>query len=123
MKTIKVKMNVSYATHSTKENGIVNLTLRAAYDQLTHSIEAMQMLNNDVEIQAKAKSGAIKLGSFRIKNILVDGDGESKLNFTSTKEFANLNGLNSIVPDVADDNKFAVLMVVQVEPESGGDDE
>ena len=77
MKTIKVKEVVTYAGHSLRANGSVNLTVKAMYSELTNSIQMMQMLNNDVDLKAKVADGKpMRLGYFRIQEIKVDGDGE-----------------------------------------------
>ena len=41
---IKIKEVVTYGGHSLSANGSVNLTLKAAYSELSKSIQAMQML-------------------------------------------------------------------------------
>ena len=54
MTNIKVKEVVVYGGHSMSANGSVNLTLKAQYSELPNSIRMMQLLNNDVDIKAKA---------------------------------------------------------------------
>ena len=74
---IKVKEVVKYGGHSLSANGSVNFTLKATYSELPNTIKLMQMLNNDVVIKAKVPSGSpMKLGYFRVKQIVIDGDGE-----------------------------------------------
>ena len=80
--TIKVREVVKYGGHSLSANGSVNFTLKANYSELTNSIKLMQLLNNDVIIKAKIPGvGPKKLGIFRIKQIIVDGDGESSIKY------------------------------------------
>lgn len=119
---IKVKEVVKYGGHSLSANGSVNFTLKAAYSELSNSIMTMQMLNNDVNIKAKVPGGKpMKLGMFRIKQIIVDGDGESVLKFNGLNDYIEMDNLN-LLPLNSDDNKeFVVLMEAEIEEEEGED--
>ena len=118
--TVKVKEVVKYGGHSLSANGSVNFTLKASYSELTNSIQAMQMLNNDVIIKAKLPANKpMKLGMFRIKQIIVDGDGESTLKFNGLNDYIEMDNLN-LLPLNSDDNKeFVVLMEAEIETEEG----
>ena len=126
MKQIKVKQVVKYGGHSLSANGSVNFTLKAAYSELVNTIQAMQMLNNDVVIKAKVPgSKPMKLGMFRIKQITVDGDGESTIKFNGLNDYIEMDNLN-ILPTNGDENKmFTVMMEADVgeEDESDGGEE
>lgn len=118
MKNIKVKQVVVYGGHSLKANGAVDFTLKSAYSELVNTIQMMQMLNNDVDIKAKLPGKkAMKLGMFRIKQIIVDGDGESILKFNGLNDHIEMDNLN-LLPLNTDDNKeFAVMMEAEIEDE------
>ena len=118
MKNIKVKQVVVYGGHSLKANGAVDFTLKAAYSELVNTIQTMQMLNNDVDIKAKLPGKkAMKLGMFRIKQIIVDGDGESILKFNGLNDHIEMDNLN-LLPLNTDDNKeFAIMMEAEIEDE------
>lgn len=115
---IKVREIVKYGGHSLSANGSVNFTLKASYSELTNSIKLMQMLNNDVSIKAKVPGGkAMKLGIFRVKQIIIDGDGESILKFNGLNDYIEMDNLN-LLPLSTDKNKeFAVLMEAEIEEE------
>lgn len=117
---VKVKEVVKYGGHSLSANGSVNLTLKASYSELTNSIQAMQMLNNDVAIKAKLPGGKpMKLGIFRIKQIIVDGDGESVLKFNGLNDYIEMDNLN-LLPLNNDENKeFVISMEAEIEREEG----
>ena len=121
---VKIKEVVTYAGHSLKANGAVDFTLKAAYSELTNSIKMMQMLNNDVDIKAKLPgSKAMKLGSFRIKQIVVDGDGESLLKFNGLNDHIEMDNLN-LLPLNKDENKeFQILAEAEIEMEDENDGE
>lgn len=121
---IKVKEVVKYGGHSLSANGSVNFTLKAMYSELSNTIRAMQMLNNDISIKAKIPNGKpMKLGIFRIKQIVVDGDGESSLKFNGLNDYIEMDNLN-LLPLNTDDNKeFTVLMEAEIENEEDKDDE
>lgn len=119
---IKVKEVVKYGGHSLSANGSVNFTLKAAYSEITNSIKLLQMLNNDVNIKAKIPSGKpMKLGMFRIKQVIFDGDGESTIKFNGLNDYIEMDNLN-LLPLNSDDNKeFVVLMEAEIEEEEEED--
>ena len=114
---IKAKQIVSYNGHSISANGTVNLNLKAQYSQLTKSIQLMQMLNNDISIKAKVSGKVIKLGIFRIKQIQIDGDGESKIKFNSLSEYVEVDNLNSLPLQSDDSKEFNIMYETDVEEE------
>lgn len=121
---VKVKQVVTYGGHSMSANGSVNLTLKAAYSELTNSVQQLQMLNNDVSIKAKLPGGKpMKLGMFRIKQIAIDGDGESVLKFNGLSDYIEMDNLN-LLPLNSDDNKeFVVMLEAEIEDENGEDED
>ena len=124
MKKIKVKEVVKYIGHSLSANGSVNFNLVAAYSELVHTISLMQLLNNDVMIKAKIPGeNPMKLGIFRIKQIVIDGDGESKIKFNGLNDYIEMDNLN-VLPLNSDDTKeFVVLMEAEVEEEENIEEE
>lgn len=118
---IKVKEVVEYKGHSLSANGSVNFTLKAQYSELTKTIQLMQMLNNDVSIKAKVPGGSpMKLGFFRVKQIVIDGDGESIIKFNGLNDYIEMDNLN-LLPLSTDENKqFVVLMEAEIEEEEDG---
>lgn len=121
---IKVKEVVKYGGHSLSANGSVNFTLKASYSELTNTIKLMQMLNNDVNIKAKIPGGnPMKLGMFRIKQIIIDGDGESAIKFNGLNDYIEMDNLN-LLPLNSDENKeFVVLMEADIEEEDNNAEE
>ena len=119
---VKVKEVVKYNGHSLSANGSVNFNLKASYSELPNTIQMMQMLNNDVTIKAKLpNSKPMKLGMFRIKQIIVDGDGESTLKFNGLNDYIEMDNLN-LLPLNNDDNKEFIIMMeaeIEVEEEEG----
>lgn len=120
---IKVREVVKYSGHSLSANGSVNFTLKASYSELTNSIQMMQMLNNDVIIKAKLPAGKpMKLGMFRIKQIVIDGDGESTLKFNGLNDYIEMDNLN-VLPLGTDENKeFVIMAEAEIEDEDGEDE-
>lgn len=124
MKNIKVKQVVVYGGHSLKANGAVDFTLKAAYSELVNSIQLMQMLNNDVDIKAKLPGKKpMKLGMFRIKQIVIDGDGESILKFNGLNDHIEMDNLNLLPLNTEDDKEFAVMMEAEIEEEEEGEED
>ena len=119
MMNIKVKEVVKYGGHSLSANGSVNFTLKASYSELSNTIQLMQLLNNDVGIKAKVPGGSpMKLGFFRVKQIVIDGDGESTIKFNGLNDYIEMDNLNTL-PLNSDENKeFVVMMEAEIEIES-----
>lgn len=115
---IKVKEVVRYGGHNLSANGAVNLTLKADYSELTNSIKVMQMLNNDVNIKARIPGDKpMKLGIFRVKQIVIDGDGESVLKFNGLNDYIELDNLNLLPLNDSDVKEFTILMESEIEEE------
>ena len=119
---VKVKEVVKYAGHSLSANGSVNFTLKASYSELTNTIMLIQMLNNDVNIKAKLPAGKpMKLGMFRIKQIVIDGDGESTLKLNGLNDYIEMDNLNLLPLNNEDNKEFVVMMEAEIESEEEND--
>lgn len=127
MSKITISEFVSYSGHNISANGVVNLALAARYGELKNTIQVMQLLNEDIKIKARLGSNKpMILGTFRIKNIMIDGDGESKIKLASTRDAVELDNLNSLPFANEDNSEFAIRMeanVEDVEDETGSDEE
>ena len=120
MMKAKVKGMYAYKGHNVSANGSVNLTLSGKYSQLTSSVQLLQMLNNDVIIQIKmGAEKPFKIGSFRIKNVAFDGDGESILRFNSLNDFVDIDKMNDLITK----DEFAVMFTADIEEEDDESEE
>ena len=123
----KVKAVVVNGGYNVSANGSVNIKFIAGYSELVNTIKLQQMLNNDVTIKARipspnGKPQVLKLGVFRIKNTMIDGDGESKIQFNGLADYVEMDNLN-ILPLASNEVKeFSILMEAELEVESEGDD-
>lgn len=122
---IKVKQVVKYDGHSLSSNGSVNFKLRASYSELVNSIQLMQLLNNDVTIKAKIPGvKAMKLGMFRIKQIVFDGDGESKITFNGLNDFIEMDNLNLLpLKNNEETSEFKIMYESEVEVEENNEEQ
>lgn len=110
MKKVHIEEMVSYNGHNVKANGTVTLNFKAMYSELVKTIQVLQLLNNDVVVSTKDS----KLGSFRVKDVVVDGDGESKLKFDSMTDYVEMDRINSLV---SVDGEFKISMDASVDVE------
>lgn len=116
---INVKEVVKYDGHNVSANGSVNFNLKADYSELVNTIQVMQMLNNDVTIKAKLPDRKpFKLGVFRIKQIVIDGDGESKLKFNGLNDYIEMDNLNQLPLNSDDTKQFIVMFSADIESEN-----
>lgn len=115
-KKVVISEFVSYSGHNVSANGVVNLTLLAKYGELTNTIQAMQLLNEDIKMKARlGSSKPMLIGTFRIKNIVVDGDGESKIKLASTRDAVELDNINALPFSNEDNSEFMIRMEATVE--------
>lgn len=123
-KKLKVMQVVTYGGHSLSSNGSVSLTLKAEYSELTKTIQVIQMLNEDVTVKAKlVGQKPMKLGSFKIKDIKIDGDGESVLKFAGISDYVEMDNLN-LLPLANEENKlFQILLECETEATDEGNEE
>ena len=118
IREIKVVEVVEYAGHSISANGAVGFTVKASYSELVNTIKMTQMLNNDVTIKAKAPGiKAMMLGMFRVKNITIDGDGESKVKFAGITDSVEVDNLNKLPLNDSDIKQFKIMVEADVELE------
>jgi len=109
MKNIKIEEFVSYNGHAVKSNATVNLNLKAKYSEIVKTINLLQLLNNDVTVTVNKDT---KLGVFRVANVVVDGDGESKIKLESMNDFVEMDAVNSLV---SIDGEFKILFEANVD--------
>ena len=121
---IKIKEVVQYKGHNLSANGSVNLSLKAMYSELTNTIKLMQLLNNDISIKAKLPgSKPMNLGSFRLKQITIDDDGESTIRFNGLNDFIEMDNLNLLPMNNEDTKEFVIMFESNVEVEGEEDDD
>lgn len=100
---LKVNQVVNYVSHNVTQNGVVKLNFKAMFDELTHSMELLQMLTSDIGIKVKLPdTGEVKLiGTFKIAGINFTANGQSTIKLASINnavEFDNINDLISPTP-------------------------
>ena len=115
-KSISVQQVVKYGGHSVNKGGVVSVTLVADFSELVGTIQTFQTLGENVTIKAKcAGRKAFRLGTFKVKSITTNGEGESRLKFESTRDSVELPELDNL-PLMQDDvPAFKVLYEAQVE--------
>lgn len=123
-KEVIVNQVVKYGGHSLSANGSVNLTLKAAYTELVGTLEMTQMLNNDVVVKARVPGiKPMRLGMFRVKNILIDGDGESTIKLNGLNDYIEMDNLNTLPIKGEDVELFSVRYETTItEDEDGGEE-
>lgn len=122
-KTIKIKEIVSYGGHNITANGLVNLTLKAQYSQLVNTIKCTQLLNNDITLIARINNKPENLGTFKIKQIDISGDGESKIKLFGGVDYVETDLINNLPLNIDDVKDFIVLLKADVEVEEQVEDE
>lgn len=121
---ISVKEVVKYDGHNVSANGSVNFNLKADYSELVNTIKVMQMLNNDITVKAKLPDRKpFKLGVFRLKQIVIDGDGESKIKFNGLNDYIEMDNLNQLPLNSDDTKQFIVMFTADIENEDEAEEE
>ena len=95
---VEVRVVGKYNGHSVKANQSVDLGIKAAYDQLSQSVQLLQMVNNDVTIKAKVPdTKPFSLGVFRVQAVNVSHDGESAIKFNSMADFTEVDNFSKLI--------------------------
>lgn len=123
-RVIEIKEVVQYGGHNQQASGAVNVTFVADYSELANSIMVTQLLNNDVTVAARVPGGKpFKIGIFRVKNVIIDGDGDSKIKLNGLCDYIEMDALNRL-PLKSDENpRFTIMMKSEVEIEDEEDDD
>lgn len=120
---VRVKQIVAYNGHSIKANGSVDFNLLASYSELVNTIKLTQLLNEDINIIVKVDNKQLKLGMFKIKNIVIDGDGESKIRFNGLSDYIEMDNLNSLPLKSDDVKEFPIMYVSDIEDTEDTEDD
>lgn len=116
----ELKVVAHYNGHSLKSNGNVDFSVKCDYSELVKYIQLVQALNNDVKISAKiTDQKPFKLGTFRVKAINIDDDGEGNLKFNSQADFVEVDNLTKLVGT----DLFVLRFSAEIEIEDGEEDE
>ena len=117
---LKVMEVMKYGGPSLSANGMVNVTFTAMYSELAKSLQLMQLLNEDVTVAAKLPSEKpMPLGTFRVHQLIVDDDGESKVKLRGMSEFVETDSLNSLPLRNSDVPEFQVMFKADIESVEG----
>jgi hypothetical protein len=117
-KATKVKSLAKYNGHSIKNNKSVDLGMVFAYEELPNYIKLIQFLNENISINVKVEDQeSLALGTFMIKEIKVDHDGQGIIKFNSLMDHVEAQNINEIVGAT-----FKVVFKAEIE-EAGEDNE
>jgi hypothetical protein len=116
MQKVKVSGVVSYGGHTIKQNGIVELTLKADYSDLPMTINLFQLLNEDMHVEVRVPNEKPKkIGIMRINRINVSSDGCSTVKLVGDKDYIELDNINTL-PTVQDDEPgFRVRFLTHID--------
>lgn len=97
-KELKTRSLAKYNGHSIKTNKAVDLVLKFSYEELPNYIKLIQFLNENVTITIKrGDQKPQRLGTFMVKEIKIDHDGEGILKFNSMMDHIEADELNTLV--------------------------
>lgn len=96
---LTVNQIASYVSHSVTQNGVVKLTFKARYDDITSSMKLLQMLATDIGIKVKSPvSDTVKsIGTFKIAGITFNASGQSTLKFASLSDAIEFDAINELI--------------------------
>lgn len=121
---ISTKIVVQYNGHSFRKNGDLDLNFKVDYSEIVNVLSLMRMLNQNIDIQVKLGGGKPEaLGTFQIKNINIDRDGESKIKFNSETTSINPDKLIDLTEPDTLILLRAQALVESEDFEEGEDDE
>lgn len=114
MQKVKVMLVGNYNGHNVKTSGSVDLNLKADYSEMVNSVQALQMLNNDITVSVKFPDETpFKVGVFRLNQLNFGHDGESKIKLNSMTDFVEMDNINRLITD----ERFLIRLTADVEIE------
>lgn len=120
MAKVNIKTEAEYFNHGVKANKAVSLTFKIPYSELTSSVKTLQMLNENMTVGAKLGSDKpIKLGTFMIKNLNIDNDGEGKLKVDSMIDYVELDNINQLAN--RSDEPLLIILKADIDVEEDDD--
>ena len=126
-KKIDIEQVVTSGGYSINANGIAMVTFKSKYGELVNTVNMLQLLNNDVDVVAKVPGEKERaVGKyFRIKQIIVDGDGEQTVKLQGVSEFVDVESLASLPFKNAEVPEFRVHLAssIELEDENGDEDD
>ena len=119
MQNVKIKTVASYGGHNVNQAGSVSLKLVFSYDTITKYIQAIQMLNENVNILAVINGEKIKLGSFMINSINIDHDGAGKIKFNSQLDYVEIDNISKLI----NSDLFKIMLQAEIDVEENEEEE
>lgn len=119
MQNVKIKTVASYGGHNVNQAGSVSLKLVFSYDTITKYIQAIQMLNENVNLLAVINGEKIKLGSFMINSINIDHDGSGKIKFNSQLDYVEIDNISKLI----NSDLFKIMLQAEIDVEEENNEE
>ena len=119
MQNVKIKTVASYGGHNVNQAGSVSLKLVFSYDTITKYIQAIQMLNENVNLLAVINGEKIKLGSFMINSINIDHDGAGKIKFNSQLDYVEIDNISKLI----NSDLFKIMLKAEIDVEENEEEE
>lgn len=119
MQNVKIKTVASYGGHNVNQAGSVFLKLVFSYDTITKYIQAIQMLNENVNLLAVINGEKIKLGSFMINSINIDHDGAGKIKFNSQLDYVEIDNISKLI----NSDLFKIMLQAEIDVEENNEEE
>lgn len=122
---IKTKMVVQYNGHNVRKGGDLDLNFKTDYSEIVNTLSLMRMLNQNINIKIKIGHNKPEtLGTFSLKNVNIDRDGESKIKFNSEMVHIDTNKLlDLLTPDTLIIMQATAVVDIEDEPQTDDDDE
>ena len=118
MQNVKIKTVASYGGHNVNQAGSVSLKLVFSYDTITKYIQAIQMLNENVNLLAVINGEKIKLGSFMINSINIDHDGAGKIKFNSQLDYVEIDNISKLI----NSDLFKIMLQAEIDVEENNEE-
>ena len=119
MQNVKIKTVASYGGHNVNQAGSVSLKLVFSYDTITKYIQAIQMLNENVNLLVVINGEKIKLGSFMINSINIDHDGAGKIKFNSQLDYVEIDNISKLI----NSDLFKIMLQAEIDVEENEEEE
>ncbi len=109
---IKIKSIATYNGHNVRPNKSVDISFKFEYSELTKYITLVQLLNENISISVKKHDEPVtKLGTFLLKDMKIDHDGESVIKFNSMTDQSEVQVMHTLTGD----EPFRIMFEAEIE--------
>lgn len=93
---MKIKFECIFSGHNIKQNGIVQLKLKAPEEEIHNILSLVTCIGKEIKVAASIGTEKIKIGKFFVDKITIDKNAQATITIVSTIESIDCSVLPSL---------------------------